>query len=76
MPSARISARSPLDNDMDECEPCDTCRTGIAKFMCFDQLRRCKTCIAKLAKEFNGPPARPTKKRTGNEPDKAQQSLF
>ncbi len=30
-------------------EPCDTCETGIAKMVCFDGKRRCRTCILRFS---------------------------
>src|SRR5688500_8931140 len=32
-------------------EPCDTCETGISRYVCYDDIRRCRTCVFKFAKE-------------------------
>lgn len=68
-------------------EPCDTCKSGIAKFVCFDELRRCQTCIMKfIVKDMEivpaplpvVPPAFVKQKRKKRKPgdDDDQQNLF
>lgn len=32
-------------------EPCDTCRTGVMLFVCFDGVRRCRRCVRIYAEE-------------------------
>lgn len=59
-------------------EPCDTCRTGVMLFVCYDGVRRCKKCIKVYADERGWNhiiiPHIP-KKRVKREPDKNQREL-
>lgn len=51
MPSFELPNLCP---DVDELlgadvEPCETCGTGISTMTCYDEIRRCKTCVISLA---------------------------
>lgn len=43
-------------------EPCDDCDTGIAMFVCYDGIRRCRNCVHALAAAngWDQPPDPPT----------------